>query len=278
MKKTILTGLLFLIGVGAAFGEQVAPRRIVSFNVCADQLLLALADPDQIAGLSPYAGDPSLSVLSAQAGNYPRLGWDTEDVVNRSPDLVLAGPSDRPTRAILDASGLRVVEVDLVSSLAQARQQVRDVAALIGHPDRGEALARQLQDAEAKLAASAVSPSRTALVIERGGYTEGANSLIAAMLKTAGLEPPSNAPGGFGGFISMENLLTEGPDVLVLRDVPRLAGDQGALFVTHPAVLARYGTGRRIELASRYSLCGGPALLEGLDVLRQSLASLHVVN
>ena len=35
-----------------------APRRIVSFNLCADQLVVALADPEQIAGLSPYAADP----------------------------------------------------------------------------------------------------------------------------------------------------------------------------------------------------------------------------
>jgi iron complex transport system substrate-binding protein len=95
------------------------------------------------------------------------------------------------------------------------------------------------------------------------------------MLKTAGLQPPPNAPGGFGGFISMETLLTEGPDILVLQDIPREAGDQGALFVTHPAILARYGTDRRIELASRYSLCGGPALLQGLDALRESLARLR---
>ncbi len=56
------------------------------------------ADPDQIAGLSPYAGDPSLSVLAAQAGKYPRLGWDTEYVINLSPDLVLVG-AERPPNA-----------------------------------------------------------------------------------------------------------------------------------------------------------------------------------
>lgn len=275
MKKTIIAALVSVLSAGTASGDGNAPRRIVSFNLCADQLLLALADPRQIAGLSPYAADPSLSVLSAQAGNYPRLGWDTEYVINLSPDLVLVGPSDRPTRAILDASGLRVFQIDLVSDLAQAEQQIIEVSALVGHPDRGNALIHQLQDAEAKLAASALSPPRTASVLERGGYAEGTESLITTMLKTAGLRAPPNAPGGFGGFVSMETLLTDGPDILVLQDIPREAADQGALFVTHPAVLARYGPNRRIELASRYSLCGGPALLEGLKVLRESLRRLR---
>src|SRR5262249_54600065 len=43
------------------------PRRIVSFNVCADQLALALADPAQIVALSPNAADPAISVLAEQA-------------------------------------------------------------------------------------------------------------------------------------------------------------------------------------------------------------------
>ncbi len=122
-----------------------------------------------------------------------------------------------------------------------------------------------MEDSETRLAKSALSPPRTASVIERGGYAEGEASLITAMLKTAGLQSPLDAAGGFGSFISMETLLTDGPDILVLRDVPREASDQGALFITHPAILARYGANRRIELASRYSLCGGPALLQGLD-------------
>ena len=44
-----------------------APRRVVSFNQCGDQLVLALADPGQIAGLSPYAADPSLSAVADRA-------------------------------------------------------------------------------------------------------------------------------------------------------------------------------------------------------------------
>ncbi|WP_204273951.1 hypothetical protein, partial [Stenotrophomonas maltophilia] len=72
---------------------------------------------------------------------------------------------------------------------AQAEQQVRAVATLIGHSDRGEELIRQLQTAENNLAASALSPPRTASVIERGGYTEGSASLVTAMLKIAGLRP-----------------------------------------------------------------------------------------
>lgn len=288
IKRTIIVaGLMSVLfaGIGGAVGRargEGAPRRIVSFNLCSDQLLLALADPAQIAGLSPYANNPVLSVLTEKAAAFPRLDWDAESVINLAPDLVLVGPSTRPTQAMLGVMGIRVVEVDLIGNLADARRQARDIGALIGHPERGEALARQLEQAEARLAAAALKPPRTALVIQREGYKEGPASLVSGMLSVAGLQPPSHSPaglGGFmsteqGGFVSLEQLLVDGPDVLVLQDPPREAHDQGALFITHPALLARYGANRRIDLPERYTLCGGPPLLQGLDYLTKAIEAL----
>lgn len=258
------------------------PKRIVSFNLCADQLLLALADPGQIAGLSPYAVNPLLSVMTDKAAPFQRLDWDAESVVNLAPDLVLGGPSHRPIHAMLSAMGIRVVDVELIRSIDDARRQAVEVGKLVGHPERGEALAHELKRAEARLAAVALRPPLTALVIQREGYREGPASLASAMLSIAGLRPPDRGAvgaGGFmaaeqGGFVSLEHLLTSGPDVLVLQDPPRDARDQGALFITHPALLTRYGPNRRIDLPERYTLCGGPPLIAGLDYLAKAIEAL----
>lgn len=280
-KRTILAAA-FVIGMLAApcgpGARAEAPKRIVSFNLCADQLVLALADPEQIAGLSPFAVDAALSVMTERGARFKRLDWDAESIVNLAPDLVLVGPSTRPTRAMLNAMGIRVVEIGLISNLAAAQAQAREIGTLLGHPGRGEALARELGEAEARLAAAARKPPLTALLVQRSGYSEGPASLVAAMLTVAGLRPPPNAPvgfGGFGGYLSLEQLLVDGPDVLVLQDPPRAAGDQGALFITHPALLARYGAGRRIDLPERYTQCGGPSLVQGLDYLAQAVARLR---
>ncbi|MBN9583704.1 MAG: ABC transporter substrate-binding protein [Afipia sp.] len=283
IKRTIVAACMALAAFTApSRATEPAPRRIVSFNLCADQLLLTLADPAQIAGLSPYALDPLLSVTTAQAAPFPRLDWDAESIVNLAPDLVLVGPSTRPTRAMLAAMGMRVVEVDLVGTPEDAQRQAREIGALIGHPERGEALARALEAAQARLAAAALNPPRSALVIQRSGYREGPASLVSAMLAVAGLRPPSRAVGGGGfqsaqqgGFVSLEQLLVDGPDVLVLQDPPREATDQGALFITHPALLARYGPDRRIDLPERYTVCGGPSLVQGLDALTQAVKKLR---
>jgi len=270
-----LAALAVLCGEPNSARSENRPARIVSFNLCADQLLLTLADPSQIAGLSPYATDPTLSQMAEAAKPFKRLGWDAESVINLAPDLVLVGPSDRPMRAILNATGLRVVEVGLVGNLAAASRQAREIGALVGYPERGETLARTLEQAEGRLAAAVLRPPRTALVVERGGYAEGSNSLLSAMLTTAGLQPPPDSPGGFGGFVSMEQLLVDGPDILVMQDPPREARDQGALFIAHPALLQRYGRGRRIDIPARTTLCGGPAAIEGVNRLTQALTTLR---
>lgn len=271
-KASLGVCLLLLGGAGC---RAAPPKHVVSFNLCADQLLLALADPSQVAALSPYGTDGTLSVMAKQGAAFPKIDWNSESVVNLAPDLVLSGFSDRPTQTILAATGLRVVEVALVRNLDEARAQVREIATLLGHPERGEALADKLQRAENDLKAVALKPPRTAIVLQREGYTEGTESLVASMLATAGLKPPPNARGGIGGFMDMETLLTAGPDILVLQETASHASDQGALFLTHPALRARYDETRRISLPSRYTLCGGPALLEGLGVLKDELKKLR---
>jgi len=250
-----------------------SPKRIVSFNLCADQLVVALADPEQIAGLSPYATNPALSIVARQAQRYPSLGWQAEGTVALKPDLVLVGPNDRSaTRRMLHAFKLPVQEVALISDLDAARAQIGDVARRLGHPERGTALLAKLDAAVARLQAAPRQRLKTALVIERNGYASGPQSLSNALLRAAGLHVPPGAPRGYGGYLSLEHLLVMRPDLLVLKDAPERAEDQGALFLTHPALQALYPPERRIALPGRYTMCGGPALVEALDYLANVMA------
>ena len=265
--------LLLLLTLTPALAD--APRRVVSFNLCADQLVLALADPEQIAGLSPYAADASASVMTEQARAYPRLQWQAESTIALGPDLVLIGDSDRPvTKHILRSQGLRLHEITLIADLDTARRQVTEVAAVLGHPERGEKLIAGIEAARMRLKAAPKPPFATALLVNRGGYTAGERSLAAALLMEAGLKPPAGAPPGYGGYVQLEKLLVLHPDVIVLNNEPREAADQGSYNLTHPALNALYPPERRIVLPARYTLCGGPALIAALDYLTELLTRL----
>ena len=120
-------------------------------------------------------------------------------------------------------------------------------------------------------------PSRrvaTALLVNRGGYTAGERSLAAALLAEAGLKPPAGAPPGYGGYVPLEKLLMLHPDVIVLNDQPGDAADQGSYNLSHPALNALYPPERRIILPTRYTICGGPALVAAFDYLTELLTRL----
>lgn len=256
----------------SAASAAEAPRRVVSFNQCGDQLVLALADPQQIAGLSPYAADPSLSAVAEKARAFPRLDWQAESTIALGPDLVLIGQNDRPvTKHILRAQGLRLYEIALISDLDAARRQIVEVAAVLGHPERGEKLLAEIEAARARLHAARKPSWRTALLVNRGGYTAGGRSLAAALLEEAGLQPPAGAPPGYGGYVPLERLLMLQPDAIVLNSLPS-ESDQGGYNLSHPALEALYPPQRRIILPPRYTICGGAALTEAFDYLAAVLA------
>jgi iron complex transport system substrate-binding protein len=266
---------LLLALVSAAAQAAADVPRVVSFNLCADQIVVALADPGQIAGLSPYAADPALSVVAEKARAFRRLDWQAEAIIALRPDAVFIGPNDRSvTRRMLAAQGLRVVETGFVTDLDSARDQIRRMAEILGHPARGERLVAALDAARARLAAAPRLRHATALVIERGGYTQGPSSLAAMLLTEAGLKPPAGAPAGYGGFIPLEKLLMLRPDIVFLKDPPAAPSDQGALYLTHPAIRALYPAERRVALPTRYTMCGGPALVAAFDYLAEVLRGL----
>src|SRR6266567_1220133 len=270
-KSSLLA--LLVVSATKCFAAD-APKRVVSFNQCGDQLVVALADPEQIAGLSPYAADRSLSVVAEKARAFPRLDWQAESTIALGPDLVLIGQNDRPvTKHMLRAQGLRLYEIALIADLDVARQQVIEVAALLGHPERGETLVAEIEAARARLHAAAKPSFRTALLVNRGGYTAGTNSLAAALLAEAGLKAPPGSPPGYGGYIPLERLLMLRPDMIVLNNSPTEA-DQGSYNLSHPALNALYPPQRRIILPPRYTICGGPALVEAFDYLAGLLTRL----
>jgi iron complex transport system substrate-binding protein len=273
---TTVPRLLLCIALWAGVAQASdAPRRVVSFNLCADQLVVALADPEQIAGLSPYATDSALSVVADKARAFRKADWQAESTLLLEPDLVLIGPNDRSvTRRMLASQGLRVVETGFVSDLASARKQIREIAGLLGHKERGEKLIAELERARLRLASSATKGDRTALVVERGGYTQGPSSLAATLLAEAGLKPPAGAPAGYGGFIPLERFLVLRPDLVFLKDPPSAATDQGAMFLVHPALRDLYPPERRVALPTRYTMCGGPALVAAFDYMADEMARL----
>ena len=90
------------------------PRRIVSLNMCVDELVLRLAEPQNIASVTWLSRDPKNSnVAELGAGIAVNHGL-AEEIIPLNPDLVIAGIyTARPAVAMLKRVGIPVLEVGI---------------------------------------------------------------------------------------------------------------------------------------------------------------------
>jgi iron complex transport system substrate-binding protein len=254
-----------------------ASLRIASINMCTDQLLLALADPEQIAGLGPYARDPHMSWSATEALRYPQLSGEAEDLLMLAPTLVFAGRYGKSaTRAILRAKGIAVEEFDAPRSIDDVKKQIRRVGALVGHPERADLMVGRIDQAVARTRTAAERWHDRVLAVARRGWVTGRDSLLSSLLATVGL---SNAAGDLGlnrgGFVSLEAIVAARPDLLlVAEDNPR-PDDQGKALLLHPAIERTYPPDRRLVISDQLTICGGPMLPAALDRLAESIERVH---
>ncbi len=244
---------LLLLALGLSWSGPCYARRVVSLNLCTDQLAVLLA-PEEIVALEPLARDPALSFVAAQASHLPTVRADAEAVLALAPDLVLAGTyGAQTTIALLRARGLHVVQFADPTGFAQVADQVTQVAALLGKRLDG---ARMVAAMWRRLAAV---PKRhaTAVLWQAGGWSAGPGSFGDAVLRAAGL---TNL--GTGGRIGLEALLAARPDLLVTEQAarfPSLATD----LAWHPALRAVSHS----VVPSPLLVCEGPFSVGAVEAL-----------
>ena len=238
------------------------PPRVASLHLCADQLVLALADRDQIASVTFLAAEPAASPMADAARGVPVNHGKAEEILALHPDLVLAGPfSARATVGMLRGLRLRVVDLPYTTNFDAIRAQIGEVAALLGHSERG---ARLIAEMDARLAALAPPPGPrpTAVLFQPGGFTARPGSLEDAAIAAAGFDnlaavrglwPHTDRAGS--GRIALETLVASAPDVLILGgDADRLPAEQIRLLA-HPAL--RDMPSKVIRIPARLWNCGG---------------------
>ena len=247
--------------------------RIVSMNACSDQLLLTLADPEQILGLSRFSRDGWQSWAADRARRYPVLSGGAEDVLVAKPDIVVASLFDkRSTRELLKANGLHLAEFTVPRTLDEVKDQIREMGEVVQHPDRARAEIARLDAAIARARQAATDKHYRVLPLSRRGWVSGRDSLVSSLLTETGLLNPAGELGvAFGGFASMEAIISLKPDFILVSEAGDRAEDDGRAFLLHPALERFYPSEKRIVIPERLTVCGGVMLAEALDVLTAEL-------
>lgn len=243
-------------------GAAAAPVRVVSMNLCADELVLRLADRDQVLAVTYLARDPRGSTVETEAVGLPVTRGLTEEVVALKPDLVIAGAfTTRTTVGMLKRVGAPVLELGVPTDLDGVRAQIRQVAAALGHPERGEAMVAAL-DVRLASIVPAGRPLR-ALVMRPNAFTVAPGGLGDALIRAAGLVNVSAEIGRDRfGQVPLEAAALVNPDLIVVDAGAPGSPSLADTLLHHPVFQALARAHRTVDIPNRLWTCPGPQVAE----------------
>ena len=274
---TVRVSTLFLLSLLLSFGcldacaaaDVSPPKRIVSINMCTDELLLRLADPDRIASVTWLSQDASNGNMAAAAAQIPANHGLAEEVLAFQPDLVLAGKyTTRSTVQLLRRTGVKVIEFGVPETLEAVREHIREFAAAIDERERGDAMIAEMDARLAELKSEAHSPTLSALVLRPNGYTVSKGSLVDELMQRAGLDNIA-AHLGIDNYlqIPLEAVVLQKAQVLILNGDRERAPALATETLHHPIVRELGERLKVVFMPSRLWTCAGPAVVDAVRLL-----------
>jgi iron complex transport system substrate-binding protein len=255
--------------LGWAADPAAGPSRVVSVNLCTDQLALMLAAPGQLLSVSRLAHDPGSSSMVDRALSLPTNGSGAEEVYLLRPDLVLAGTfTDPATVQMLRNLGIKVELFAPATALSDVPKRIAQMGRALGRDAQAAQMISDFHTALDRFAADIPERRPRAALTYVNSYSSGPKSLAGDILRLAGFENVATEIGLENvGRISLEQLVMLHPDVIITgRNYPGAARAEDNL--RHPALAALRGTVLAGELTDKDWVCGTPFVLSAIETMR----------
>lgn len=246
-----------------------SPQRIISINLCTDQLIMMLAKPSRIAAISNLARDPAMSALADRAKRFRVTHGQAEDVYLLNPDLVLAGQyTSRQTLKLLRKLGLRVVEVPVATNFDDIFRNIMIIGKAIGKADRAAEMIRSLKKNITRVKSNPPAPPPLAALYFANGYSSGQGTLIDAVTRRSGFDTLGQQL-GFRGTrqVPLETLLINQPDALVLGLRNHRGAARANEIFRHPALRRLKENIPLFSVRDALTICGTPHTLKAVTAL-----------
>lgn len=250
--------------------------RIVAHSCSNTEIVCALGCGDLLVGVDDHSDFPD-DVVSRLPRIGPDLRVDVDRVVALKPDIVLASltvPGHEANVDALERAGLEVLVVE-PRSLSDIPRDIRRIAWAIGVPERGVALAAEVEAALVPVETS-IRPSVLVEWWPKPVIVPGRQSWVTDMIRLAGGRNPFEDRDVKSTPITDEEARAAAPDVCVASwcGVPDFKVDPGRIrrragWEDVPAVRS----GRCHFISEAYLGRPGPRVVEGLRKLREILQS-----
>ena len=134
-------------------------------------------------------------------------------------------------------------------NLTEVKEQIRELGDIAGHPDRAAREVAKLDAALARARRAVAEKHYRVLPLSRRGWVAGSDSFVGSLLAETGLFNIAGDLGfAFGGFASLEAIVSRRPDLLLVSQAGDFARDDGQAFLLHPALERFYPAAKRIVI------------------------------
>jgi iron complex transport system substrate-binding protein len=257
--------------VGITPASAQVPQRVVTVNLCLDQLALRLAAPGQLVGISYLSLDPRISVMVDRARAIAPVRATVESILTLRPDLVIFdADAHAVVKRLVRGAGVPILEVRWAASLEDAEAIIARMAAALGRDAQGQALIGEMREQRRQLTWQG-PPTATAAVLQANRGTSGKGSLMDELLRLSGYRNLAAELGiGAYGRLPLEAVLAGQPDLLVLDGKANAHPSRATEFVDHRALESLAGRTRLVSVPIRYSICAGPENFETMRLLAEA--------
>jgi iron complex transport system substrate-binding protein len=219
-KRIVMVFLALLLSCTATASEPVSvSRRIVSLSPATTEILFSLGLGDRIVGVTSFCDYPPEAKKKAKIGGMSNPSL--ESIFELKPDIVVMTTDGNPREVDdrLQAMSLKTY-VWTSRTLADLPRGIRDLAVAMGVKERGEKLAREMEEGIEKYRSkkSGVGSQKKVVYIvwPEPLLVAGPSTAIHDAIILLGLENVAgHAPSSYPRY-SIEELIRSSPDVVVI--------------------------------------------------------------
>jgi iron complex transport system substrate-binding protein len=219
-KRIIMAFLALLLSCTATASEPVSvSRRIVSLSPATTEILFSLGLGDRIVGVTSFCDYPPEAKKKAKIGGMSNPSL--ESIVELKPDIVVMTTDGNPREVDdrLRAMSLKTY-VWTSRTLAELPRGIRELAGAMGVAERGEKLAREMEEGiekyRSRKSGSGGRKKVVYIVWPEPLLVAGPDTAIHDAITLLGLENVAvHAPSSYPRY-SIEELIRSSPDVLII--------------------------------------------------------------
>lgn len=263
LRRVMAITMMLAAGI-AAPSAAASPERVVSLNMCTDELVLLLAAPEQVISVTHLSRDRHEFAFWRTAQRYRANDGSIASVAGMRPDLIVTmGGLARDHARLAERIGAEILILPYPQTLDDIETAIMQVAAALGREER----ARRFITVLRRLGATRPATQTEAVFLSDGGLSVASGSLDAQWLSLAGIAVPEN----HGGRVTAEHMLIDPPATIVRSDYREDQASRGQFWLGF-RFLERSRQTRIVSTDGRRWTCSGLSLLPEIMRLRRMLA------